>query len=100
MPIDISKLKKEFISISDVPSTSRRSGIPWDELFSSVPPSKAMVLQEPDVREGTLRSVLQRKHREGKYQNIRITATGEKGKRKVYICNDEKPVVQKQFKTA
>ena len=87
--LDITKLKTEFIPISEVP-TGRSRNSPWDIIFDKVPKGQALVLKEPEVSAGTIRAALQRKHKAGKYKHLSIVTKGAHGTAAIYILNNDK----------
>jgi len=100
--VDWSKIKKEYVSLDEVPVPHSRA-TEWDELFSSVPRGQALVLHEPDVNSGTVRGALQRKQKQGKFKNLQYSSKGVHGSATVYISNTEKPTekpIQRVARTA
>lgn len=89
--VDFNKIKKEYISINEVPPPHTRT-TEWDEIFSSIPKGQALVLHEPDINSGTVRGALQRKHKDGKFKNLQYSSKGVHGSAIVYISNIEKAV--------
>lgn len=96
---DWTKIKKEYVSIDEVPPPHQRAS-PWDEIFSSIPAGQALILKEPDVSGGTVRAALDRKHKEGKFKNIQYSSKGLHGKATVYLSNTDKPIERPLIRTA
>lgn len=88
--VDWSKIKKEYIEASDVP-TGRGKGVPWEEVFGSIPKGKALVLHEPEINSATVRSALRMMQRRGKFRNLTMIAKGPRGKTMIYVTNTESP---------
>lgn len=89
MTTDMSKIRKEFIPIADVPAPHTRI-TEWDEIFSSIPKGQALVLHEPEVYAGTVRGALTRKQKDGKFKNLQFSSKGKHGSAIVYVSNMEK----------
>jgi hypothetical protein len=91
--VDWSKVKKEFIPASEVPSGHAPQG-QWDEVFGSIPKGQALVLHEPEVNSSTVRQALQRMQKHGKYKNLRVSTKGVHATATVYITNTEKALTR------
>lgn len=87
--VDFNKIKKEYISIDEVPAPHTRAS-QWDELFSSIQKGQALVLHEPEVNASSTRAALQRKQKEGKFKHLQYSSKGVHGSATLYISNTEK----------
>ena len=87
--VDWKNLKKEYISSNEVP-TGRDRESPWNDIFADIPKGQALVLHEPEVSAGTIRAALQRKQKNGKFKNLKVTTKGVHGTAIVYVTNTEK----------
>lgn len=91
--VDWTKVKKEFIAASEVPS-GHGAQSPWNAIFNEIPKGQALVLHEPEVNAGTVRGALQRMHKHGKFKNLRFTSKGVHGTATIYITNTEKAPIR------
>lgn len=83
--VDPKNLK--IINASEVPSTRRKTV--WDEVFDSIEPGKAVVIDEKDANPSTIRQALSTRQKKGLYRNFRITQRGSPGSRKTYVVHEK-----------
>jgi len=83
-----------FVGEEEVPKKPIRR-TPWQEIFSSIPRGKAIVIPEDKLAVSTVRSALKRYQHKGQFIHLYSTTRKDaKGKYKTYVVNPSEETEQ------